>query len=54
MAIFGPIYYFIPRLVNRPIYSLRLVKVHFWMHNTRSSPWSACSRWRASSAVMIG
>ena len=33
MAIFGSIYYFIPRLVKRPIYSLRLVKVHFWMHN---------------------
>jgi cbb3-type cytochrome oxidase subunit 1 len=33
MAIFGSIYYFIPRLVNRPIFSLRLVKVHFWMHN---------------------
>ena len=33
MAIFGAIYYFIPRLVNRPIFSLRLVKVHFWMHN---------------------
>jgi heme/copper-type cytochrome/quinol oxidase subunit 1 len=26
MAIFGAIYYFVPRLVNRPIYSLRLVK----------------------------
>lgn len=33
MAIFGSIYYFIPRLVARPIYRLRLVKVHFWMHN---------------------
>jgi cytochrome c oxidase cbb3-type subunit 1 len=33
MAIFGAIYYFIPRLVNRPIYSMTLVKVHFWMHN---------------------
>ena len=33
MAIFGAIYYFIPRLVNRPIYSMKLVKVHFWMHN---------------------
>ncbi len=33
MAIFGSIYYFIPRLVNRPIYSMSLVKVHFWMHN---------------------
>jgi cytochrome c oxidase cbb3-type subunit 1 len=33
MAIFGSIYYFIPRLVKRPIYSMPLVKVHFWMHN---------------------
>ncbi len=33
MAIFGAIYYFVPRLVNRPIYSLSLVKVHFWIHN---------------------
>ena len=33
MGIFGSIYYFIPRLVHRPIYSMRLVKVHFWMHN---------------------
>ncbi|KXW55570.1 cbb3-type cytochrome c oxidase subunit I [Ferrovum sp. PN-J185] len=33
MAIFGAIYYFIPRLVNRPIYSLKLVKIHFWIHN---------------------
>ncbi len=33
MAIFGAIYYVIPRLVKRPIYSLKLVKVHFWMHN---------------------
>lgn len=33
MGIFGSIYYCIPRLVNRPIYSMRLVKVHFWMHN---------------------
>ncbi|HQT81068.1 MAG: cytochrome oxidase [Ferrovum sp. 37-45-19] len=33
MAIFGAIYYVIPRLVNRPIYSLKLVKVHFWIHN---------------------
>ncbi len=33
MGIFGSIYYFIPRLVNRPIYSMTLVKVHFWMHN---------------------
>lgn len=33
MAIFGAIYYLIPRLVRRPIYSMRLVKVHFWTHN---------------------
>ncbi|MDR2877733.1 MAG: cbb3-type cytochrome c oxidase subunit I [Chromatiales bacterium] len=34
MAIFGAVYYFIPRLVRREIHSLRLVKVHFWIHNT--------------------
>ena len=33
MAIFGALYYVVPRLAQRPIYSLRLVKVHFWMHN---------------------
>ncbi|MEJ2553780.1 MAG: cbb3-type cytochrome c oxidase subunit I [Gammaproteobacteria bacterium] len=33
MAIFGAIYYLIPRLVRRSIHSLKLVKVHFWMHN---------------------
>lgn len=33
MAIFGSIYYIIPRLVKRSIYSLKLVKVHFWTHN---------------------
>lgn len=33
MAIFGAIYYLIPRLVRRPIYSIKLVKVHFWTHN---------------------
>ncbi len=33
MAIFAAIYYIIPRLVGRPIYSVTLVKVHFWMHN---------------------
>lgn len=33
MAIFGAVYFVIPRLVKRPIYSLTLVKVHFWMHN---------------------
>jgi cytochrome c oxidase cbb3-type subunit 1 len=33
MAIFGAVYYLVPRLVRREIYSLKLVKVHFWMHN---------------------
>jgi cytochrome c oxidase cbb3-type subunit 1 len=33
MAIFGALYYVVPRLVNRQIYSVRLVKIHFWMHN---------------------
>ncbi len=33
MAIFGAVYYLIPRLVKREIYSMGLVKVHFWMHN---------------------
>lgn len=33
MAIFGSVYYLIPRLVRRPIFSLRLVKAHFWIHN---------------------
>jgi len=33
MAIFAGVYYIIPRLVQRPIYSLKLVKVHFWTHN---------------------
>lgn len=33
MAIFGAVYYLVPRLVRRPIYSMRLVRVHFWMHN---------------------
>lgn len=33
MAIFASIYYIIPRLVKRHIYSLKLVKVHFWTHN---------------------
>lgn len=33
MAIFAAIYYVIPRLVKREIFSLKLVKVHFWMHN---------------------
>ena len=33
MAIFAAVYYIVPRLVQRPIFSLRLVKVHFWIHN---------------------
>lgn len=33
MAIFAAVYYIVPRLVKRPIYSVRLVKVHFWIHN---------------------
>ena len=33
MAIFGAIYYVIPRLVKKPIYSMALVKWHFWVHN---------------------
>lgn len=33
MAIFAAVYYIIPRLVRRPIYSVKLVKWHFWVHN---------------------
>lgn len=33
MAIFAAVYYIVPRLVNRPIYSLSLVRWHFWIHN---------------------
>lgn len=33
MAIFAAVYYVLPRVVGRDIYSMRLVKVHFWMHN---------------------
>jgi len=33
MAIFASLYYIVPRLAKRPIYSVTLVKVHFWMHN---------------------
>ncbi len=33
MAIFASVYYIVPRLIKRPIYSLRLVKAHFWIHN---------------------
>ncbi|MDX8399656.1 MAG: cbb3-type cytochrome c oxidase subunit I [Gallionellaceae bacterium] len=33
MAIFAALYYVVPRLVSREIYSIKLVKLHFWMHN---------------------
>ncbi len=33
MAIFAALYYVVPRLSGRPIHSVKLVKVHFWMHN---------------------
>lgn len=33
MAIFAALYHIVPRLSRGPIYSVRLVKVHFWMHN---------------------
>jgi len=33
MAIFAAVYFIVPRLASRPIYSLKLVKVHFWTHN---------------------
>jgi len=33
MALFSLMYYVIPRLAGRSIYSLNLVKVHFWLHN---------------------
>jgi len=33
MAIFAAVYYIVPRLVKRPIYSIKLVKWHFWVHN---------------------
>lgn len=33
MAIFAAVYYIVPRLVRRNIYSLRLVNIHFWVHN---------------------
>ncbi len=33
MAIFAGVYYIIPRLAKRPIFSLSLVKAHFWIHN---------------------
>ena len=33
MAIFAAVYYIVPRLAKRPIFSLKLVKIHFWVHN---------------------
>jgi cbb3-type cytochrome oxidase subunit 1 len=33
MAIFASLYFVVPTVSRRQIYSLRLVKVHFWMHN---------------------
>jgi cytochrome c oxidase cbb3-type subunit 1 len=33
MAIFGTIYYVVPRLYNSPLYSYKLMKIHFWTHN---------------------
>jgi cytochrome c oxidase cbb3-type subunit 1 len=33
MAIFAALYYVVPTVSRRQIYSLRLVKIHFWMHN---------------------
>ena len=33
MAIFASLYYVVPTVSRRQIYSVRLVKIHFWMHN---------------------
>lgn len=33
MAIFAALYYVVPKVSNRTIYSVKLVKIHFWMHN---------------------
>ena len=33
MAIFAALYYVVPVVSRRSIYSVRLVKIHFWMHN---------------------
>ncbi|MHB1238050.1 MAG: cbb3-type cytochrome c oxidase subunit I [Gallionella sp.] len=33
MAIFAALYYVVPTVSRRSIYSVRLVKIHFWMHN---------------------
>lgn len=33
MAIFAALYFVVPTVSRRAIYSVRLVKIHFWMHN---------------------
>lgn len=33
MAIFAALYYVVPAVSRQSIYSVRLVKIHFWMHN---------------------
>ncbi len=33
MAIFAALYYVVPTVSRRQIYSVRLVRIHFWMHN---------------------
>jgi cbb3-type cytochrome oxidase subunit 1 len=33
MAIFASLYYVVPTVARRTIYSIRLVKIHFWLHN---------------------
>lgn len=33
MAIFAALYYVVPRVARRPIFSVPLVKAHFWIHN---------------------
>lgn len=33
MAIFAALYYVVPTVARRAIYSVRLVKIHFWIHN---------------------
>lgn len=33
MAIFASLYYVVPTVSRRQIYSVKLVKIHFWMHN---------------------
>jgi cbb3-type cytochrome oxidase subunit 1 len=33
MAIFAALYYVVPKVARRPLYSVRLMKIHFWIHN---------------------